>query len=177
MIRLDDPFLRFQFAVVRRDLARFESRLTAEAWADARETFASRVLGPHFEQLSRSWTERHASATTLGGRPSKVGVTQLKDAAGRSKVEIDVVAVTGNPNADRPRVLAIGEAKGGTSERTLRDLRKLDRAREMLEPRADVSQTRLLLFSLAGFDPSLREVAKSRRDVELVDLDRLYQGT
>ncbi len=177
LIRLDDPFLRFQFAVVRRDLARFESRLTAEAWADARETFASRVLGPHFEQLSRSWTERHASATTLGGRPSKVGVTQLNDAAGRSRVEIDVVAVTGNPDADRPRVLAIGEARGGTSERTLRDLRKLDRARELLEARADVRQTRLLLFSLAGFDASLREAVASRRDVELVDLERLYFGS
>ncbi|MGH3683665.1 MAG: hypothetical protein ACRDRU_29705 [Pseudonocardiaceae bacterium] len=35
---------------------------------------------------------------------------------------------------------------------------------------------RLLVFSRAGFTPDARRVAASRQDVELVDLERLYQS-
>ncbi len=176
LLRIDDPYLVFHFAVVRSELARFEARETAAAWADVRSTFASRVLGPHFEQLARVWTERFASPRTLGGRPTRVGFTQLNDAAARSRAELDVVAIAGNPNASRPRVLAIGEAKGGTTVRTAADLVKLERGRALLSDRADVSHARLLLFSRAGFDRELTGLAAARRDVELVDLERLYAG-
>jgi len=35
---------------------------------------------------------------------------------------------------------------------------------------------RLLLFSRAGFEPDLVTEADRARDVELVDMDRLYSG-
>lgn len=177
LIRLEDPFLRFHFAVVRRDLARFEARLTADAWQEARATFGSQVLGPHFEQLARTWTRSYASPSTLGGRPSAVGFTQVNDAAARSRAEIDVVAVAGDPNAERPVVLALGEAKGGAAARTIADLRKLERGRTILGARAKVDDARLLLFSRSGFQRELRDHAAGRDDVELVDLDRLYGGS
>lgn len=176
LLRLEDPYLRFHFAVVRRDLARFEAGLTAEAWADASGTFDSQVLGPHFEQLARTWTERYASARTLGGRPSVVGFTHVNDADARSRVEVDVVAVSGNVNADQPVVLAIGEAKGGRAAQSIADLRKLERSRAILGEKAAVGGARLLLFSRSGFESELRKAASTRDDIELIDLNRLYRG-
>lgn len=176
LLRLEDPYLRFHFAVVRRDLARFEAGLAAEAWRDASDTFASQVLGPHFEQLARTWTERFASAETLGGRPSVVGFTQVNDPEARSRLELDVVAVSGNPAADRPRVLAVGEAKGGAAPRSLADLRKLERGRAILGGKADIEAARLLLFSRSGFDQEVLAYGATRDDVELVDLERIYRG-
>ena len=177
VVRLADPYLRFHFAVVRRDLARFEDRRTDEAWADARATFDSGVLGPHFEQMARTWTRQFASDTTLGGHPSVIGSTQLNDASARSQVELDVVAVEGNPNAKRPKALAIGEAKGGSAVRTMGDLKKLENGRALLGGRCDVEGTRLLIFSRSGFAPDLVAEAAGRADLELVDLARLYTGS
>jgi uncharacterized protein len=36
---------------------------------------------------------------------------------------------------------------------------------------------RLLLFSRTGFTPDLAEESAARPDVELISLDRIYQGT
>lgn len=177
LLRLEDPYLRFHFAVVRRDLARFEARRTREAWGDARATFQANVLGPHFEQLARTWTRSFASESTLGGRASAVGFAQVNDARARSRVEIDVVAVAGNAAADRPRVLALGEAKGGSAPLTVADLRRLEQGRAIIGARARAEDARLLLFSRSGFEPELRALAAGRGDVELIDLDRLYTGS
>ena len=177
LLRLDDPFLRFHFAVIRRNVPRFETRRTAEAWAESQPAFVAQVLGPHFEQLARTWTDRFASIETLGGRPSHVGFTQVNDVEERSRVELDVVAVSGNVNADRPHVLAVGEAKGGSAALALVDLRKLERGRTLLAARADTADARLLLFSRSGFDPDVVDAARRRPDIELVDLDRLYGGS
>ncbi|MFN8517924.1 MAG: ATP-binding protein [Chloroflexota bacterium] len=177
VVRLVDPYLRFHFAVVRRDLARFEDRRTAEAWADARATFESSVLGPHFEEMARIWTRQFAGETTLGGRPSVVGSTQINDAAARSMAELDVVAVEGNPNAKRPKVLAVGEAKGGSAKRTTGDLKKLEKSRTLLAGRCDAARARLILFGRSGFSPDLVAEAAGRPDLELVDLARIYTGS
>lgn len=177
VVRLVDPYLRFHFAVVRRDLARFEDRRTSEAWADAQETFEASVLGPHFEEMARIWTRQFASQTTLGGRPSVVGSTQVNDPAARSRAELDVVAVEGNPHARRPKVLAVGEAKGGNAMRTTGDLKKLESGRKLLEGRCDAARARLMLFGRSGFSPDLIAEAAGRSDLELVDLTRIYGGS
>ena len=148
-----------------------------EAWAESQPAFAAQVLGPHFEQLARTWTERFASIETLGGRASHVGFAQVNDAEARSRVDLDVVAVGGNLHADRPRILAIGEAKGGSAARTVDDLRKLERGRTILGEQANTAKTRLLLFSRSGFEPALQEAARRRADLELIDLERLYGGS
>lgn len=176
LLRLDDPYLRFHFAVVRRNIPMFETRRTVEAWADSQSTFASQVLGPHFELLARAWTETYASMTTLGGRPTHVGFTQVNDVEARSRVELDIVAVSGNLNAERPHVLAVGEAKGGSTIRTIRDVRKLERGLRILGERSDISDARLLLFSRSGFHPDVHREALQRQDLELIDLERIYAG-
>ena len=100
----------------------------------------------------------------------------MTDASARSRIELDVVAVAGNPNADRPLVLALGEAKGGVAVRTITDLRKLERGKAILGERAEVNSAKLLLFSRSGFERDLLDLAAQRDDVELVDIERLYRG-
>lgn len=175
--RLADPIVRFHHVVTRPDLARFEDRRTAEAWADARERFSTHVLGPHFEELARVFTFRFAAPETLGGKVSQVGPAVVNDPKGRSQHELDVVAL-GRARSGAPRVLAIGEAKHTTRSRTPEDLVRLERIRDLMRAKGQpVDSAKLLLFSANGFSPKLVASAADRSDVELVDLDRLYTGS
>ena len=177
LLRVADPLLRFHFAVLRPDLARFEARRVHEAWVDAEPRFRSQVLGPHFESMARTWTERYASARTLGGRARRVGFVQVIDPVAKHSFEIDVVAEASGEKVDeKPRLLAIGEAKSSENPRSLADLARLERLRGLLAARADVGRTRLLLFGRSGFETDLSELVRTRADVELVDLARLYEG-
>lgn len=176
LLRLDDPCLRFHHVIVRPDISRFEARDTQAAWQQAAPVFGTRILGPHLEQLARDWTQRFASDRTLGGSAAQVGWAQLSDASARSRLELDVVALGREGPAGRRTILAIGEAKARSSPMTGFDLVRLERARVMLAERADASGAKLLLFSRTGFERGLRSKARSRDDVELVDLERLYGG-
>jgi hypothetical protein len=178
ILRIADAILRFQHAVVRPDARRFESRQTLAAWSGARVRFESGVVGPAFEDVARTWTSRYASARTLGGAPGRVGSTVVNDSMGRSRLELDVVAVEAQPDKDGavPTLLLIGEAKSGPSPRGLGDLRRLERARELLAGRAHVERTRLAIFAAGGFSGDLKDEARRRSDVVLVDLERLYAG-
>ena len=168
--------LRFHHAIIRPDLARFEVRRTSEAWAAATPRFEAQVLGPHFEELARQWTLRFASPATLGGRPAQVGFTQVNDATRRERYEVDVVAVAPERRGGKPVLLAIGEVQGGVGRRGPSDLARLEHLREVLAARAATARARLLLFSRGGFTRDLEAIAKRRRDLELVDLKRLYTG-
>lgn len=176
-LRIDDPLVRFQFAVVRPDAARFGARRTSEAWAAAAERFRAQVLGPHFEQLARDWTASFAAPATLGGAARRVGFAHVNDRDSRAQYELDVV-VEGEARrgGKGPRLIAIGEAKGGERQRTRGDLDRLSRLRDALATRADTRATRLLLFGRSGFHSGLRAAAATRGDVELIDLERLYEG-
>ena len=57
-------------------------------------------------------------------------------------------------------------------------LRRLDRIRTLLRAREGVhaERTRLLCFSGAGFTGDLRDLAQSDPTVQLIDLERLYNG-
>lgn len=177
LLRVADPLLRFHFAVLRPDIARYEARQTRAAWADAEHRFKSQVLGPHFESLARAWTTRYASARTLGGRPGRVGFVQVSDPQAKQSFELDVVAQADGETVDgKPTLLAIGEAKASTAPRGLADIARLERLRSLLTGRANVAGARLLLFSRSGFDADVIAHARRRRHVELVDLARLYGG-
>jgi hypothetical protein len=178
-LRITDAMLRFQHAVIRPDLHRFESRQTLSAWSDARARFESGVAGPAFEAIARAWTARYASTETLGGTAVRVGSTVVNDSAGRSRIEIDVVAVEARSDEDdraSPALLLIGEAKSGPDPRGMADLHRLERARELLAGRARVERTRLAIFAAGGFSADLQAEATRRSDVVLVDLERLYAG-
>lgn len=178
-LRITDAMLRFQHAVIRPDLHRFESRQARAAWSDATARFASGVAGPAFEAIARDWTSRYASADTLGGVAARVGSTVVNDGAGRSRVEIDVIAVEARPDdgaGSNPTILLVGEAKSGPAPRGMADLRRLERVRELLAGRARVDRTRLAIFAAGGFSADLQDEAARRSDVVLVDLEHLYTG-
>lgn len=172
--RIAEPIVRFHHVVTRRDLARFEERRAQEAWNDAQTRFATHVLGPHFKDIARQWTIRHASERTTGGRLARVGSTQVNDPAGRSRAEVDVVGIRAG---DSPEVGLLGEAKFSTAPVDVGVLGRLERAQDLLAKHATVSQdAKLALFSASGFDRALLAAARGREDVELVDLERLYAG-
>ncbi|MBA3876834.1 MAG: hypothetical protein C0498_07840 [Anaerolinea sp.] len=178
-LRITDAMLRFQHAVVRPDLHRFEARQTLSAWTDATARFESGVVEPAFEAIARTWTSRYASPNTLGGTAARVGSTIVNDSVGRSRVEIDVVALDARPDHEagaNPTLLMIGEAKSGPDPRGLSDLKRLELARRLLAVRARVEKTRLAIFTTGGFTADLRAEATRRSDVVLVDLERLYAG-
>jgi len=175
--RIADPIVRFHHVVTRRDLARFEDRRTAEAWEDAQPRFRTHVLGPHFENLAREFIFRFASPGTVGGQVASVGPAVVNDTAQRTQHEVDVVALAREQNGSS-RVLAIGEAKHTTSKRTLSDLTRLEELRELIAKKHPTATTgNLLLFSGTGFESNLKTAASKRDDVELIDIDRLYNGT
>ncbi|MGH9001316.1 MAG: AAA family ATPase [Acidimicrobiia bacterium] len=174
--RLADPIVRFHHVVTRPDLARFEDRRTTEAWADAQSRFATHVLGPHFEDLARTFAFRFASPETIGGEIAHVGAAVINDPKGRAQHEIDIIAV-GPGGADTAPVAALGEAKHTTAPRTVGDLNRLERLRTLIGARRpDALTAKLLLFCAGGFDRNLVRAAATRADVELIDLDRLYTG-
>ena len=173
---LADPIMRFHHVITRPAIARFEDRDTAAAWRDSDVAFRTHVLGPHFEHLAREFTRRVASISTIGDRPIAVGTTVLNDAANRSQHELDVVATGRNANGSTT-VLAIGEAKYTESKRTLGDLNRLEHIRELLTRKhASAVASKLLLFAGHGFERHLVAEAEQRNDVELIDLERLYNG-
>jgi len=174
--RLADPIVRFHHVVTRPDLARFEDRRTAEAWADAQDRFASLVLGPHFEDLSRTFAFRFASPATMGGEIAHVGAAVINDPKGRAQHQIDVVALRAG-GRDAAAVAAIGEAKHTTAPCALSDLSRLEKIRTLISARhPDAATAKLLLFSAHGFDRNLVRAAAPRPEVELIDLNRLYNG-
>jgi AAA+ ATPase superfamily predicted ATPase len=176
--RITEPILGFYHAIMRPEWTDLERPgYAGQVWDRSQTAFRSKVLGPHFEHLARTWTRWHAGAETLGGLRTRVASGVLPDPAGKVGHEIDVV-VFGRTDDGRETILAIGEAKyGDVIGRG--HLERLERLRDLLARRDDraASGVRLLLFSAAGFMPELRETARTREDLQLVDLDRLYEGS
>jgi uncharacterized protein len=169
-----DPFLRFHYAIIRRNprLARMGTD-TRAAWQELIPTFRSLVLGPSFEWMAREWVIAMADASTVGGTPTHVGVTTILSGTDGEQ-EIDVVAATdsGGATPEERTINALGEAKVGETL-SMRHLRRLESARAHFGERA--ADAKLLLFG-ATFDDALLAEAERRRDLEIVDLERLYDG-
>lgn len=175
-----DPVVRFHELITRRREAMAEERQVAELWRSAAPTFRAQIVGPHFEEMARVWTATYASEKTLGGPVGTPCTLQIRDRTAGHGFELDVVAATRASAPGRRKVIqVIGEAKGTAEARTVEDLARLDGVRRQLEGRGvRFSPTaRLLVFALAGFTDGLVALARSRPDVELVDLARLYQGS
>jgi uncharacterized protein len=102
-----------------------------------------------------------------------VAAGTVSDPQNRTSHQVDV-AVFGDPGAERPRLLSIGEAKWG-KEMGMRDVERLRRLRELLGAtgRYDTSATMLACYSGAGFSDALRREA-SAGGIALVGLDHLY---
>lgn len=175
-LRLVDPLVRFSQVVTRPDRARYEDRRAHETFVAARPRFRSNVLGPRLEELSREFTSLHAAEETTGGPVGRVASTVVDDPGGRTRHEVDVVALAPGSGERRPRVRLLGEAK--LRRLGLADLERLERVRALVgaRGRADVATARLALFSAEGFAGELVATARARPDVELIDLERLLHG-
>jgi uncharacterized protein len=170
---LADPFLQFHYAVLEPHGLLLRDREPLEVWTRTlATTFDSRVRGPVFEEQARAWVRRYASIATLGASPDHVGPSSVH--IDGKEHELDVVVATADAGAEPSArtVVAIGEAKAGQTI-TPRDVRRLETARAALGGRA--AGAKLLLFG-SEFDEEVRLAAKTRHDVELVDLARLYKG-
>ncbi|HEX6467553.1 MAG TPA: ATP-binding protein [Streptosporangiaceae bacterium] len=176
--RIAEPILGFYHAIMRPEWSDLERPGRAhDVWARSQPTFLSKVVGPHFEQLCRSWTRWYAAPETLGGQRDRVGAGTVPDATGKTSHEVDVV-VFGRDGDRRKTLLALGEAKWNEAI-DIRHVRRLERVRELLSARADLdaASARLLLFSGAGFADEVRSLAATSASVQLVGLDRLYRGS
>ncbi|MCY4104717.1 MAG: hypothetical protein OXG55_15890 [bacterium] len=178
--RVADPIVRFHHLISRRHRALLEDRRAGEVWAAADATYRSKVVGPHFESVCRRWVDRYAGEETLGGPAAPAGRVQVHDRDRRRSFELDVAAAVpdvGGESRQGTALQVLGEAKA--SRLGVGDLQRLDHRADLVAGRKRVSlagTSKRLLFSLEGFTPELAAVAASRPDVELVDLDRLYEG-
>jgi AAA+ ATPase superfamily predicted ATPase len=169
-----DPIVRFEALVTAPNRALLEEREVEAVWERAAATFSSQVLGPHFEEIARTWTRRYAG-DRFGAPLGRVGSAVLNDAARRSRHEVDVVALRRDHDGPgRPPAAVLGEAKSSNRARTTTDLRRLERIRDLLAAQdARDGGARLVLFGRCGFDAELTAVAAERDDVGLVTLGEL----
>jgi uncharacterized protein len=174
--RIAEPLVTFYHAVMRSAWGDLERPGRAAAvWQRSRQTFMSKVAGPHFERICRDWARWYAAPETHGGYAAAVGAGTVNDSTGRTSHEIDVV-VLGDDDG-RQVVRSIGEAKWATTM-TAGHLKRLRRVRQLLIDHSGVpadERTKIALYSAAGFTDDLREAGR-RGEVVLVDLERLYRG-
>lgn len=173
--RIAEPLIAFHHAVVRPDAAQLARRRgAATVWERAQNTFLSQIVGPHFEQLCRTWAEWHAEPEAFGGLPIEVTSGAVPDPAARTTHQVDVV-IHGAIGQDKGILLSVGEAKW---HKTM-DVRHLDRLRHIIGLLAtrgiDTTHTRPACYSGVGFTPELRAAA-ARGEAVLIDLPRLYSG-
>jgi AAA+ ATPase superfamily predicted ATPase len=169
--RIVEPLITFYEAIMRRRWAELEIHRAESVWASARQTFLSQVVGPHFEALCRDFALR---ATDLFDEPTaEVGSGVVNDAANRTQIEIDIVALAPEEPNEPRRVLCLGEAKWNEPIGR-RHLDRLARARDLLALKGyDVSRTILTGYSGVGFSSDIPPEER----VLLVDPARLYGPT
>ncbi|NEW39798.1 ATP-binding protein [Nocardia cyriacigeorgica] len=173
--RISEPLIGFYHAIMRPVWDQLERPGSARrVWQASQRRFTANVLGPHFEQICREWALHHADPEVFGGLPARVGHGIVPDATGRTSHEVDV-AVIGLDDGRKPPLLAIGEAKwNDTIGRAHID--RLRHIRSLIERagRYDTSNTRLILFSGAGFNDNAVQAAASEPDISLIGLADLY---
>lgn len=167
--RVTEPLITFYEAIMRPEWFRLESGHAEAVWQDQRAGFLSRVVGPHFETLCRSFALR--AGPGLFGAPGEVGSGVVNDSANRTQIQIDV-AVLAPQEPGRPRrILSLGEAKWGEIMGG-HHLERLTRARDLLSARYDTSACVLACYSAAGFHDDLRAARDPR--IALISLDDIY---
>jgi uncharacterized protein len=174
--RIADPLIRLNQLVIQRAEGRLIRHEGPRVWREAADTVACKIYGPHLEDLAREWALAHAAEQTIGGRASWVRPAVLPCQAHREGHELDLVAVASMPY-EADRVLAIGEVKATARPVDLPAAERLEHLRALLPPDRVGTPPKLLLVGRQGFTNRLIELAARRPDLELVDIQRLYQGS
>ncbi|MDI1459934.1 ATP-binding protein [Catellatospora sp. KI3] len=173
--RIAEPLIRFHQLVTRPREAAIAALGGDRIWPGVRDTVAAKIHGPHFEELCRQWTLVYAADASRGGFANQVRSATISCREHQQGHELDVVALSENA-FERDRVTAIGEAKSGGGPVGVAELARLDHLRDLVPPAKVTDPPRLVLFSRSGFTPNLLARAKTRPDLELIDIDRLYRG-
>lgn len=173
--RITEPMIRLHQLLIGPNEPELVGGAPLQVWEENADTVTAKIYGPHFEELARQWTRWHASPATLGARASAVLSATVACRVHQQGHELDVVAIRRQP-FDANVVLAIGEVKSTVKPVGDGDLDRLDHLRELVPPDRYEEPPRLLIFSRHGFTRELQRSAAARRDVELVDLGRLYTG-
>lgn len=174
VITVADPAVRFHHLVVRPNLIDLEMRNSQAAWQRSRDIFAAKILGPHFELLTREWVRWYASETGLRDI-GQVGTTEVACRQHRGH-EVDVVALArqSSARARNAEITLLGEAKATNARRDIADLHRLLHVRDLLAAdRWQAAGAELALFSRTGFSDELVTAAATGQ-VRLVDLAALY---
>jgi uncharacterized protein len=170
--RITEPLITFYEAIMRPRWSDLEAGRGAAVWADSKQRFLSKVVGPGFEAICREFAMRFGQQA-FGTAVGQVCAGTVGDPANRTQIEVDVAvlapAVSGAPR----KIVSLGEAKWGDIM-GMRHLERLRRARSLLTAKGyDTGGTVLACYSGAGFDPELRAAATTER-ILLADLERLY---
>ncbi len=175
LYRLTDPLIRFHQLLIEPNEGALVRGQAARVWTAGQPTVASKIYGPHLEDLAREWCLAHARASSVGGVAHQVLPASAVCRDHRMAHDVDAVVIENPPGGAR-RVAAVGEAKATAKPVSAPELTRLEHVRELIPGGLAPVPPKLLLFSRAGFTPALRQEAAGRDDVELVDLDRLYGG-
>jgi hypothetical protein len=171
--RIAEPLVTFYHAVMRPVWSELERPgSTARVWQRSQKRFTCNVLGPHFEQVCRTWAMRFAEPEDYGDYANRVGMGTVNDPTGKTTHEVDVAVIGDSPDGRAP-LLSIGEVKWNEIMGH-RHLERLRHIRSLLAAsgRYDTSQTRLNCYSGVGFTSELQMTDAD--DVHLVGLDRIY---
>lgn len=171
LYQVTEPLITFYEVVMRPEWFRLESGYANDVWRDQHPDFLSRVMGPHFESLCRSFVPL-AGGNVFGGPVGEVGSGVVNDAVNKTQIEIDVVVLAPPESGERRRILSLGEVKWG-EVMTPRHVGRLAHARDLLAPNFDVTDCVIACYSAAGFSDDLRSAAGPR--LKLVSLADIYQ--
>lgn len=171
VFRVTEPVVRLHQLLVGRREPELVAGRALQVWQSAADTVASKIYGPHFEDVARRWCFHHAAKSTVGGMASAVRPTSIGCPAHRGGHELDVVVT--DPS---DKIIAIGEAKATRGQVGPGQLDRLGHVRALLPATRLADQPKLLVFGRNGFSDPLLAMALGRDDVELVDLERLYTG-
>jgi AAA+ ATPase superfamily predicted ATPase len=175
VFRIAEPIVRLHQLITQRREPELVSGQAARVWNANADTVASKIYGPHFEDIARQWCFLHASGDTLNGVASAVRPSDIACREHRQGHELDIVVKETNAFAT-DRIIAIGEAKGTLAPMDIPQLKRLEHLRDLLPDGQVDAPPKLLLFARAGFTNEVLDAARGRTDVELVDLKRLYSG-
>jgi AAA+ ATPase superfamily predicted ATPase len=176
VFRIAEPIVRLHQLITSRYEPELVARRAERVWARSASLVSRWIYGPHFEDLARCWCLRYAAEETLGGVATRVLPTEAPCREHHGGHQLDTVVLEQPVDARPERITAIGEAKATVEPMGTGELRRLEHLRGLL-PHARVERPPvLLLFSLSGFTADLAEEAAMRPDVELIGLERLYNG-
>jgi uncharacterized protein len=168
------PIVRLHQLVIAPNEPELAAGQAGRVWARSQPTVRARIYRPHFASVARQWCLRHADKGTLGGVARGARLTGIGCREHRQEHELEAVIVE-EPVATG-RVMAIGETNETDGPMDAGQLRPLEHLRALLPGERVGQPPRLLLFSRSGFTAGLVEEAAARSDVELISLERIYDG-